>query len=164
MTRAKVLFLCVIFCLLNRVFPLPTESTGSGTRTRTGVTSQGILSPLRLPFRHAGMCGFRDTRESHGNTFRAVKGSTGFTQLSNRRTRSGVAPVPGGHGAKHGASHFCVRRLRGKPPNRGSHRWRQLYPILTFLNATPRRLPCSMVQAASASRICGDSPEPQEIK
>jgi hypothetical protein len=110
------------------------------------------------------MCGFRDTRESHGNTFRAVKGSTGFTQLSNRRTRSGVAPVPGGHGAKHGASHFCVRRLRGKPPNRGSHRWRQLYPILTFLNATPRRLPCSMVQAASASRICGDSPEPQEIK
>ena len=27
---------------------------GGGIRTRTGLTSQGILSPLRLPFRHPG--------------------------------------------------------------------------------------------------------------
>ena len=31
------------------------KRAGSGTRTRTGVASQGILSPLRLPFRHAGI-------------------------------------------------------------------------------------------------------------
>lgn len=40
-----------LFSLRNR------ESAGSGTRTRTGVASQGILSPLRLPFRHAGNWG-----------------------------------------------------------------------------------------------------------
>ena len=33
------------------------QSTGSGTRTRTVVTHQRILSPLRLPFRHAGKAG-----------------------------------------------------------------------------------------------------------
>jgi hypothetical protein len=29
-------------------------SAGGGTRTRTSLSEQGILSPLRLPFRHAG--------------------------------------------------------------------------------------------------------------
>ena len=29
-------------------------SAGGGTRTRTEFTLQGILSPLRLPFRHTG--------------------------------------------------------------------------------------------------------------
>jgi len=31
----------------------PGESSRGGTRTRTGVTPQGILSPQRLPFRHS---------------------------------------------------------------------------------------------------------------
>jgi hypothetical protein len=30
---------------------------GGGTRTRTSLSGQGILSPLRLPFRHAGCSG-----------------------------------------------------------------------------------------------------------
>ena len=30
-------------------------TAGGGTRTRTELTPQGILSPLRLPFRHAGV-------------------------------------------------------------------------------------------------------------
>ena len=29
--------------------------TGGGTRTRTGIAPQRILSPLRLPFRHTGV-------------------------------------------------------------------------------------------------------------
>ena len=31
-------------------------STGGGSRTHTGVSAQRILSPQRLPFRHAGSC------------------------------------------------------------------------------------------------------------
>jgi hypothetical protein len=30
--------------------------TDGGTRTRTTLSGQRILSPLRLPFRHIGMC------------------------------------------------------------------------------------------------------------
>jgi hypothetical protein len=30
------------------------DYAGGGTRTRTSLSGQGILSPLRLPFRHAG--------------------------------------------------------------------------------------------------------------
>jgi hypothetical protein len=32
-------------------------NTGGGSRTHTGVPAQRILSPQRLPFRHAGIVG-----------------------------------------------------------------------------------------------------------
>jgi integrase len=37
-----------------RAESIPVGSTGGGIRTHTGVSPRGILSPLRLPFRHAG--------------------------------------------------------------------------------------------------------------
>ena len=32
------------------------RGTGGGTRTRTSLSRKRILSPLRLPFRHTGVC------------------------------------------------------------------------------------------------------------
>ena len=40
------------------VSPYVASSRG-GTRTRTEVTLPGILSPVRLPFRHSAVCVFR---------------------------------------------------------------------------------------------------------
>lgn len=37
-------------CRTHRIF-----CTENGSRTRTAITDQGILSPLRLPFRHLGI-------------------------------------------------------------------------------------------------------------
>jgi hypothetical protein len=47
---------------------IPLESpAGGGTRTRTPLSRKGILSPLRLPFRHAGneegFCHLRGIRQ-----------------------------------------------------------------------------------------------------
>ena len=44
--------------LVGKMTGIPEEATGSaggGTRTRTGLSPQGILSPLCLPFHHAGV-------------------------------------------------------------------------------------------------------------
>jgi hypothetical protein len=37
------------------VIRIPNPSTDGGTRTRTTLSGQRILSPLRLPFRHIGV-------------------------------------------------------------------------------------------------------------
>jgi integrase len=42
------------FCASGRGLSVAVGSAGGGSRTHTGVAPQGILSPRRLPFRHAG--------------------------------------------------------------------------------------------------------------
>ena len=54
------------FCDLSHAYIIvicwqSTIGAGGGTRTRTSLSGQGILSPLRLPFRHAGLIHYQTT-------------------------------------------------------------------------------------------------------
>ena len=89
------------------------QSTGGGSRTHTGVCAQRILSPQRLPFRHAGSCGEVSTgRRCHK---RKEPGRPGRFAISagpirSRSDRSGGTPIHDQHGPHH--------RYRGIPLQR----------------------------------------------
>src|SRR6185437_8578815 len=51
--------------LARRSADRPDSSTGGGNRTHTGVPPRRILSPLRLPFRHAGTVLVRTSSARH---------------------------------------------------------------------------------------------------
>jgi hypothetical protein len=64
-----------------RELSAPVANAGGGNRTHTGVTPRRILSPLRLPFRHAGQVGImmlgdevrsQELRATIGNAGRAI--------------------------------------------------------------------------------------------
>jgi len=53
-----------------------TTTTTGGTRTRTPLAEQRILSPVRLPFRHGGFCGVPCLRDRKGWRRQGVSGRT----------------------------------------------------------------------------------------
>ena len=76
------------------LFPL--QSTGGGSRTHTGVSAQRILSPQRLPFRHAGSCGEVSTgRRCHKRKKPGRPGrfAIGAGPIRSRSDRSGGTPI-----------------------------------------------------------------------
>ena len=84
--------------------------TGGGSRTHTGVSAQRILSPQRLPFRHAGSCGEVSTgRRCHKRKEPGRPGrfAIGAGPIRSRSDRSGGTPIHDQHGPHH--------RYRGIP-------------------------------------------------
>src|SRR5271157_3396142 len=69
------------------------SSTGGGIRTHTGVPAQRILSPQRLPFRHAGPCGEVSTvrschkRKEPGRPGRFPRSASSQVRFAVGRTR-----------------------------------------------------------------------------
>ncbi len=126
----------------------PRGITGGGTRTHTGATAQRILSPQRLPFRHAGLscpanrldrfAGFRNSSTPHFSPYflnrqerrrPLVLGATGPSRRPRWRSRpgrrGGGAWSPGGI-RRRSQPHRRGRPiplpgdqpLRGEPPRR----------------------------------------------
>ena len=80
------------------------QSTGGGSRTHTGVSAQRILSPQRLPFRHAGSCGEVSTgRRCHKRkeSGRPGRFAIGAGPIRSRSGRSGGTPIHDQHGPHH---------------------------------------------------------------
>ena len=72
------------------------SNTGGGSRTHTGVSAQRILSPQRLPFRHAGSCGEVSTgRRCHKRKEPGRPGrfAIGAGPIRSRSDRSGGTPI-----------------------------------------------------------------------
>ena len=70
-TRGEVLKLLLKLGLFSKYHnrlscSLSTFGTGGGTRTRTRIAPQRILSPLRLPFRHTGIASPSESSASSG--------------------------------------------------------------------------------------------------
>ena len=90
--------------------PIRNSNTGGGSRTHTGVSAQRILSPQRLPFRHAGSCGEVSTgRRCHKRKEPSRPGrfAIGAGPIRSRSDRSGGTPIHDQHGPHH--------RYRGIP-------------------------------------------------
>ena len=93
--------------------PIRNSNTGGGSRTHTGVSAQRILSPQRLPFRHAGSCGEVSTgRRCHKRKEPGRPGrfAIGAGPIRSRSDRSGGTPIHDQHGPHH--------RYRGIPLQR----------------------------------------------
>ena len=76
--------------------PVRNSNTGGGSRTHTGVSAQRILSPQRLPFRHAGSCGEVSTgRRCHKRKEPSRPGRfvIGAGPIRRRSDRSGRTPI-----------------------------------------------------------------------
>ncbi len=76
--------------------PIRNSNTGGGSRTHTGVSAQRILSPQRLPFRHAGSCGEVSTgRGCHKRKEPSRPGrfAIGAGPIRSRLDQSGGTPI-----------------------------------------------------------------------